>query len=91
MVCTVQETMTLDINGYNEIFMAFVDFAKIRDATSGRKTIVQISKNFANGLRPIDSFAAWFKDVVDTMDPVYKRHMIASHPEMIERDPTPLQ
>ena len=36
--------MALDINGYNETFKAFVDFAKIHDTTDElKKTIVRAS------------------------------------------------
>ena len=32
---------------------------------------LETQANFANGLRLMDSFAAWFKDICDTMAPVY--------------------
>lgn len=35
--------MALDINGYNETFKAFVDFAKISETTTGTKTIMRAS------------------------------------------------
>ena len=38
---------------------------------------MQTAENFANGLRLIDSFATWFKDVVDTLEPVYKQRLKA--------------
>ncbi|MBQ7179623.1 MAG: hypothetical protein IJS08_19545 [Victivallales bacterium] len=34
---------------------------------------LESAQNFANGLRLMDSFAAWFKDLKDTMGPIHKQ------------------
>ncbi len=49
--------MSLDINGYNEAFRAFVDFAKEKEAANDNKAVARIGKN-ADGSSVLRSISA---------------------------------